>query len=366
MIRELQSTTPVHANLWHKGYSTLSLAGMLLVMSAYMLLTLTPLRLYGTVLATDVVVHVQIFSLLAYAVGMMVFGPICNWLTQRYRRGTVCIVSVAFYAMCALAHFFIATGDLPAHPYFVVGLRFVTGAFYGLALMVLYGTLVIDKTESWLRTRANHSAAWLARLAMAIGPIIAVILHRNHLSTYICGGAFGLAFVSAILMRVVSFPFKAPDEDVHVFSLDRFMMPQAWALFLFTACVFMCYGLLLAHTVSVAFYCMLLLGFLWALITEHWTSACSYNRRDLLVSALFVLMGMGMYFSTRVYMPSCLVASLIGAGLGMMGVKSQLAFIERSEHCRRGTAVSSFFLSCEMGVSVGVALGLLMPQIIAS
>lgn len=61
MIRELQSTTPVHDNLWHKGYSTLSLAGMLLVMSAYMLLTLTPLRLYGTVLATDVVVHVQFF-----------------------------------------------------------------------------------------------------------------------------------------------------------------------------------------------------------------------------------------------------------------------------------------------------------------
>ena len=81
MIRELQSTTPVHANLWHKGYSTLSLAGMLLVMSAYMLLTLTPLRLYGTVLANDVVVHVQIISLLAYAVGMMVFGFFFNWLT---------------------------------------------------------------------------------------------------------------------------------------------------------------------------------------------------------------------------------------------------------------------------------------------
>lgn len=329
-----------------------------MVMSAYMLLTVTFLHLYKCSHGAETTPWLYMASLLAYGIGLFFFGPVCNWLIQRYRRGKVCSRAMAIQAVCAAATYFIMVGHMPAHPYLVIALRFVTGAFYGLAVMVLYGSLVIDKSESWLRTKANHSAAWLARLAMAIGPLLAIVLYRNAGLPYVCMAACAMTVVATMLVRVVNMPFKAPEEDVRLFSLDRFIRPQSWRLWLFTMGVFACYGLLVSHAMSVAFYAMVLLGFVWALASEHWAVACGYSRCDLLVSVAFVLMGLGAIHAANVSWSSCLMAGMLGAGLGMTGSKAQLLFLDHCQHCQRGTAVSSFFLACEAGVVIGTLLGL--------
>ena len=42
----------------------------------------------------------------------------------------------------------------------------------------------------------------------------------------------------------------------------------------------------------------------------------------------------------------------------MVGARSQLMLITHSDHCRRGTAISTFFLASEWGVAVGMLIGI--------
>ena len=53
--------------------------------------------------------------------------------------------------------------------------RFLLGAVFGLAKMVLSSTLIVDTSESFQRTEANHSTSWFARFAFSLGPLMGLL-----------------------------------------------------------------------------------------------------------------------------------------------------------------------------------------------
>ena len=110
--------------------------------------------------------------------------------------------------------------------------RFALGACFGLAQMVLTSTLVIDTSESYQRTEANHAAAWFGRFALSLGPLAGLLLMRvaGFESVLIAAGA--LATAALILISLVDFPFRAPQDDIPTVSLDRFFLPHGFPLFL--------------------------------------------------------------------------------------------------------------------------------------
>ena len=224
MRYNLQATTPVHNHLWHKGFVLLSLAGVMLASSSYIMLAFYPLHLYdGALHRIDADVAV-LYSMAAYGVGLYAFGPVVNWLIQRYRRGSVCFYTILMYLLCLVVTFLLLRSQQKVHPAAFAVLRFFTAAYYGLASMILYGTLIIDKSESWLRTRANHSIAWLVRLCMVVAPLSVMALFHNVRTEYLCLTSCALALMSAVFVRVMHIPFKSPDEDIRMFSLDRFCL----------------------------------------------------------------------------------------------------------------------------------------------
>ena len=358
MIVDLNPVTPSHHKLWHREFVMLAVAGMLLTTSAYMLLALIPLHMAGRMAAAPLVYNEQMLSAAVYALGLFAPGPFCNWLTQRYRRGIVCVRAMEGYVVCALASWIVLNNTAVASPWLVEALRFATAAFYGLAVLVLFGTLVIDKTESPLRTQGNHTAAWLARLGTALGPLFGILLYRNTCAADVCLWAAVCGMAAAVLVRFVNMPFKAPDDDVHHISADRFMLSGAWRLFFFTAMCFACYGYVLSVACSSAFYALVLVGYLWALVSEHFTGSFCHSRTDLFVAFFFVLSAMSVFCSPDGMLPGYLTPCLLGAGVGMTGARAQLMFISGSDHCRRGTAVCTFFLACEWGVAIGVLVGM--------
>lgn len=357
MLKELQPITPVHKSLWHGGFAMLALAALLLAASAYMLLALIPIGRAGNV---DFVVSqptAHMWYSLAYAVGLFFFGPLCNWLVQRYRRGIVCVRATELYAACIVVSWFVFRGMLPVDFFGLVALRFITGAFYALAVMVLLNTLVIDKSESNMRTKANHIMAWLLRFGMVLGPLVAIVVSRNAAVSDVCVWALAAAVIAAVLVRLVHLPFKTPEEDLHHLSADRFLLPGMWRLFFFTCLCFACFGYVLSFVSSVAFYSMMLVGFLWALISERFSSVFVHSDTNLLVAFFFILSAMSVFCSPDGMLPGYFTPCLLGAGIGMAGARAQLMFIDSSGHCRRGTAVTTFLLACESGVAIGLAVG---------
>ena len=167
-------------------------------------------------------------------------------------------------------------------------------------------------------------------------------------------GAIGCAALSVLLIRNVSFPFRAPEEGVHVASLDRFLLPYGLVLYFNLLLVTTVVGLVLSQPLGVEFYAMLMGGFLLALLAQRFVFRDADLKSEI-VSGLFMLVAA--LLIQWVYPASPIAPLLMGLSIGIIGSRYLLFFIKLSRHCKRGTSQSTFFLSWETGITLGLAAG---------
>ena len=215
--------TPVHVRLWHLDFWLLSLANLSLTVMVYMLMPVLPSHLAACHGITPMEIGLIFVS---YAVGLYLLGGFTTYLVQRYRRNRVCLWTIALLVLAVSQLYF--NEHLPVGHDVTVALAIVVavvvGALYGLSKMILMSTLVIDSCESFMRTEANYSATWFGRMALAIGPAVGLCCHElmGFRPTILLSCGLGLAAILLILMA--HFPFKAPEDNVRLWSADRFFL----------------------------------------------------------------------------------------------------------------------------------------------
>lgn len=346
--------TPIHIRLWHKDFWFLALANLLFTASVYMLIIGLPQDLLHTLHFSP---QQTSWMMGVYGVGLFALGPFCSWLVQEYRRSNICVWSIVVVVCILLALWYVqhyaALLHLPIA--ILLLLRFVLGAAFGLAQMVLCSTLVIDKCESFQRTEANHHASWFGRFALAIGALLAIVLLQLHINIYFTAAT--LAGGSIVLIKSVRFPFRAPEENVKHWALDRFFLPQGKWLFLNLMLMTTIIGLIMTVAVTSLFYVMVMAGFLIALLSEKFVFADADLKSEavtgLIVIAMALLIMLNRQYTFSVYISPL----LLGFGIGIIGSRFLLFFIKLSRHCQRGTSQSTFILAWESGISLGVFLG---------
>ena len=348
--------TPVHPRLWHREFWFLAFADLLLTMSVYLFIPVLPLDLQAIGFCSRQVAVVMG----AYALGIFSLGPFCNWLIQRYRRNHLFEASVVLMAVDVFLTMKLPAlqiGETLVFPVFV-GLRFFLGAFFGLAQMVLTSTLIIDVCESFQRTEANHSAGWFARFSLSLGPMLALVLHPLDvpIDNIVCWLSLGLMLVVLLLISVVEFPFKTPDEGARLLSLDRFFLPEGWALFLNLFCIMLAAGMVMALPLSSRFFAMMMLGFFLALLAERFAFADAEIESQV-VSGLILLAVAWLIMLFRAQAGEYITPTLMGMGIGLMGSRFLLFFVKLSRHCQRGTSQSTFFAAWESGIGMGLFAG---------
>ncbi len=345
-------STPVHIRLWHRDFWFLVVANLLLTMAVYVFIPVLPEWLLTTekFSPSETGLCMGVFGL-----GLYIFGSQCSWLVQRYRRNVVCMWAILVLALDIALLWYIGGIRSEFVEFWVVLLhRLLLGAAFGLAQMVLSSTLIIDTCESYQRTEANHSAAWFARFALSLGPLTGLLVLRSTGFDKVLLVAIGCAVVSVLLIRRVNFPFRAPDENVHVASLDRFLLLQGHVLFVNLLFVSMVMGLLLTLPLTSVFYGLMMAGFLLALLAQRFVFRDAELKSEvvsgliIMVAALLVLM---------VYPSSPVAPVLTGLSVGVICARFLLFFIKLSRHCKRGTSQSTFFLCWETGLAFGMALG---------
>ena len=358
--------TPVHLRLWHRGFWLLAFANLLLTMAIYMLIILMgdwQQDVWGLPGST------QGCLMGAYGVGLFLLGPFCSWWVQRYRRNHVCLTAIAAVMAVIAAFWFMQLKYVSWHlqPWHFGALRLMLGATFGLAQMVLSSTLIIDVCESFQRTEANHSSAWFSRFALSLGPVLALVLVRlplpvpyPHLATATLA-AIALTAISALLIMMVPFPFRAPDDQLNHFSLDRFFLPSAWPLILNLLLVAAVAGFLLAIERNAMFYAMMMAGFFLALLAQRYVFADADLKSEP-IAGLFLLVAALLIREQPVTQAAVFLAPvLLGVGFGLIGSRFLLFFIKLSRHCQRGTSQSTFFLTWEAGISIGLLMGYASP-----
>lgn len=359
--------TPVHMRLWHHEFWLMSLANLLMNMSVMMLVPAMPLWLlsFGSFSPLEVGTVMG-----AYGIGLFVLGMFCSYLVQRYRRNVVCITCVFVLSLLLLSLYYVDTARSEWMEFrLLLVLRLLTGAMFSLAQMVLMSTLVIDCSESFNRTEANYASSWFGRFALSLGPALGLALYYRSDFGF-SGVALGSALcslVSLLLIRLVSFPFKAPDDDVSRFSLDRFWLPSAWPLSLNLLLVSMSAGILLSAAYDIEFYSIMMAGFLLAIIAQRVAFANAEPSSEAVCGIISLVVALLL----RLFVPELPVSAMIipvslGFAIGIVSSRFQLFFIKMSRHCQRGTSQSTFFLSWEFGLISGLSLGYAMSDCVAT
>lgn len=351
--------TPVHVKLWHRDFWRLCFANLLLMTSVYMLVVGIPNYMLNEGYDSDTVGIV----LGAYGIGVFLLGGNCSYLVQRYRRNRVCQCSILGVAVClALFYYLEAFLHLNVELWMIVVARLVLGACLGLAQMTLVSTLVIDTCESFQRTEANYITSWFARIALAVGPLLAISIGDNWDSRYVFVVAGVLAIGAFLLVSLVNFPFKVPGEHMPVFSLDRFFLLRGVPLFVNVAMIMLVVGVIFSYPHSLDFYLMLAAGMVLAMLAEKYAFADADLKSEVVTGLILLGTAMLMSLSHQQTAIEFIVPCLIGMGVGIIGSRFLLFYIKLAKHCQRGTSVSSFFLSWELGLSLGLCLGFVLAD----
>lgn len=347
--------TPVHIRLWHRDFWLMAMANLLLTMAVYVLIPVMPKWLLQT---ENLTLQETGMIMGAFGVGIFLFGYLTSWLVQRFRRNIACIWAILLMAAMLGWLYYL---DLQKSQFFdfpiLLVQRLALGAAFGVAQMILSSTLIIDTCESFQRTEANHSASWFSRFALSLGPLTGIIVDRLSGFSTVLLVAIGCSLVAIIFIMLVHFPFRTPEENVRVVSLDRFFLPQGWPLIINLMVVTFVVGLLLSMTTSELFYVMVMVGFFVALLAQRFMFRNADLESEVITGLVLTGVALLMMLTRQQTIVSFAAPMFIGFGLGIIGSRFLLFFIKLSRHCQRGTAQSTFFLSWESGLALGIGLG---------
>ena len=347
--------TPVHIRLWHREFWQMSIANWLLSMSVYMLIPVMPLWLMQTMQCSAVETGILMG---VFGVGLYLLGGFCSYLVQHFRRNQVCMLAiVAMMLSLALLYYIDHEQDFVAVKELILVQRLLLGACFGLAEMVLSSTLIIDTSESFQRTEANYSAAWFSRFAVALGPIAGLIIYRLTGFQMTLLSSVGCCLIAVVLIYLVNFPFRAPEDVIKKISLDRFFLPQGLWLYVNMLLITTVIGLLMSTGLSEWFYAMMMGGFFLAILAQRFVFAEAELKSEIITG--LILMGASVLAMMTQSGPTLSYISplFIGLGIGIIGSRFLLFFIKLSRHCQRGTSQSMFMLSWETGLALGLFVG---------
>lgn len=348
-------STPVHIRLWHRDFWLMAIANFLLTMSVYLLVPTLPHWLLMEQKFSPIETGIAMAS---FGFGLFALGMFVSFLVQHYRRNQVCVGAViAVGALIGLLYYLNGQRFQFCDLQMIILQRFALGAAFGLAQMVLTSTLIIDTSESFQRTEANHSAAWFSRFALSLGPMTGLLLERLVSYHVVLLAAMGCAAVVAVLILMVHFPFRAPEDDVPTVSLDRFFLPHGFPLFVNLQLIMLAMGILFSTITSELFFAMMMVGFLGALLAQRFVFRNAELKSEVVTGLILIATALLMMLTRTQQIVHFAAPAFVGFGLGLIGSRFLLFFIKLSRHCQRGTSQSTFLLGWESGIAWGLGLG---------
>lgn len=349
--------TPTYHRLWNRDFSLLIASELLLCMACYMTIPFLPYRLF----MYDNIDAIQAgLTMVLFVTGICMSGFFSCWLIQRYRRNKVFFISALCLATTMVSISFFDSNKIQYASQHKTAILICTcllgGMFFGNAKRVLSCTLLIDKTESCHRTEANYAAIWIARLTIVIGPIITILIHDKLQSTLFYGIAVAMTLIAATLVMTVKFPFRAPEEGTRIVSIDRFFLPKGWNVAIVIAVMSAALGVVMSTHISMEFFSSMIAGFLIAILTLRYTVVRTGRYTSAIGNACILIALLAMNLHNGL-LDDTLKPMVFGMGFGLTSSEQLYKLLECCDHCQRSTAESTYFMSSDGGLFIGIAAG---------
>lgn len=349
------------SRLWNRNFCKLCITNVLLVVSVYMLI---PVIAESACDIMNIGHAGSSLFICVFGIGLFFLGGLCSFLIQRFRRNKVCVYAILLlsimimaimYMYKELADFF-SIGQLFS---IFVFLRFLMGAFYGLAYMVLNGVLLVDCCQSVQRTSANIYSGCFHKFSIILGLILGIYMYGRYGITNTLYLSSVVCLCSAVLLSSVKFPFKAPEETVRLISSDRFFSLNYRKISIPVVLLFFGTGFFLFFSFAMKNLAIALLGAIIAFVFKRNVKHVFRPNGIISLGYLLVLLSSILCLGDKSAMLfSCLFC---GMGFSLLSEKYNLFYINVGDHCQRGTSQNTYLLSVEFGLALGLSVALMMP-----
>lgn len=333
--------------MWNRSFNLLLTANFFLYTAVYMLFPV----LHRWMVGEGGYTNLQAGGTIAiFGISLYIFGVFNNYLVDMFKRKAVCTRSILLLALVGLIY--------PYSPGIgtIIALRVLQGALFGVVLMSMGSTLVIDVTPSHCRNRANLTFTWSGVLGMLCG-IWGGYSLGNFLSFQYELYLFAiLCVIPILLVSMVEVCFRAP-LDLPLMSFDRFLLFRTLLPGLNMMVVPFILGVVFSTIFDSFFYICAMVGFVAFLLLDRMFRSQADGR--FLNAAGLVLMGLALLMLYLSDGRDSLWGAgfLLGLGMGLSLLQFLRMMIYLPLHCERGTGYHTYQLLWESGVMLGVVLG---------
>ncbi|MDR1727973.1 MAG: MFS transporter [Acidobacteriota bacterium] len=342
--------------LWTHRFLNVCVANFLMACSFNLLMPSIPLYITEQL---DVPQTQTGIVLASYGLAILIFRPFSGFMVDVYPRKTMLLVSFVAYVAIFTGYFFVATVTL-----FVV-VRFFHGIAWG-ASSVSSSTLAIDVTPSERRAEGIGYYGTFMNVAMAVGPFIAIHIYQTAgFRTLLCC-AMGMGVLGIVAVALIHAP-RRPKVARNKVSLDRFFLLPAWPIFLNQLLPCFAWGTIgpfvaqYGKQIQVPNAGIFFLFWAGGLILSRTFSGRLVDRgfiHQVNVAAMGIVAVAFYCFAVyhNIY-AFCASGLFIGIGFGMMLPALQTLYIDMAEHKQRGTANSTYLVSFDLGLALGMLIG---------
>jgi MFS family permease len=343
------------------------IGNFLLFMGFYLLLPVLPLYLLEDFHASGAQIGVV---LALYTVAALAVRPFSGFVADRFSRKPVYITFYLLFTLLFVNYPLVNT-------LLLFGLLRI---FHGLAFGMVTtagNTLIVDIMPSSRRGEGLGYFGIANNLAMAIGPMVGLMLHDALHSfdalfyTALACGIIGFFFASGIKVAPKTKTLTEP------MSWDRFFLLKGLRAGLCLMLIGIPYGIttsyvaLYAKEVGVTssmglFFSLMAAGMIVSRTFAGTRIDKGYLVKVIAVGTSLVLLAF-LVFSGLSFMPAAwiklisvlffMVPLLLGVGYGMVFPAYNTLFVDLAPHNRRATASSTYLTSWDVGIGIGLVLG---------
>jgi MFS family permease len=349
--------------LWTKDFILLGLASLLMSTGFYFLMPTLPIYIVDKLQANKGQVG---YVLAAYTLSALIIRPFTGYVVDRAGRKWVYITSFLLFA------FTLGLYPLASTFFLLLFLRFFHGFLWGIS-GTSGATLIVDVIPPAKRGQGIGIYGLSMTLAMAIGPVLAMIIMGKNNYNAMFFSSMSVALVGFFLLLLVRYPhFEAKDTGSFTFRniLETKTLPMAMIQLLFgiTYGGIVSFITLYAKDIGIQqaspFFFILAAGIF---ISRLWSGKIFDKRGPKhLVLAGIILSITGFFILSLIqnivgYYSS---AFFIGLGIGIIMPTIQAMANNVVDKHRRGAANATIITAFDLGIGLGsVLLGLLGERI---
>lgn len=355
----------VKDKLWTSSFFAACGANFLMFFAFYMLLPILPMYLAEQFAVTKSTAGLILSS---YTIMALLFRPFAGFMVDSFPRKPLLLLCYTFF----IAYFggYMLAGALAV---FTI-LRATHGMAFGM-VTVSVNTVAIDIMPASRRGEGIGYFGVSTNLAMAIGPMLALMIHDatpNY--NWVFATALGAGLMGLLVATFIKGTKTEPVGAKQTLSLDRFLLIKGVPGAVTTLFLSFAYGVLSTYvaiygkeeiglTGGTGLFFVCLSG---GLIVSRLISGKLINRGYLTLVSKVGISILIAGFLTFVFIKhplsfyGCGIA--IGIGYGLLCPTLQTMFINLANHNQRGTANATYLTSWDFGIGSGVLLGGIIAQ----